>query len=94
VSRFREAMAPGSFLILSHVTSDDIDPQTLERLNAAIYHPMGATLRTRSEVERCFAGFDILEPGIAPADRWRPKGPVRMGRFWLWAGVGIKRDTA
>jgi hypothetical protein len=43
-------------------------------------------------VERFFDGFDILEPGIVPPDRWRPgPGTEAPERFWLWAGVGITK---
>lgn len=88
MSRLREAMVAGSYLIFSHITGD-ADPEKGELLRQAINAEARATLRTREDVERFFAGFEILEPGIVPPDRWRPVGPPEMDRFWLWAGVGI-----
>lgn len=89
VTRIREAMAPGSYLIFSHLTGD-ADTQTFEQTREATDRRWRSIARTREEVERFFSGFEILEPGIVPPDRWRPDGPERMERFWLWAGVGVK----
>jgi hypothetical protein len=90
MSRLRDAMAPGSYLIFSHVTGD-ADPVRAQELRAAINREARATLRTRDEVERFFAGFEILEPGIVPPEQWRPDRPADQDRFWLWTGVGVKR---
>jgi SAM-dependent methyltransferase len=89
MSRLRAVMAPGSYLIFSHITGDD-DPDKGQLLQAAINREARATPRTRDDVDRFFTGFEILEPGIVPPDRWRPEHPAHMDRFWLWAGVGIK----
>jgi hypothetical protein len=89
MSRLRDAMAPGSYLIVSHITGD-ADPDKGEALFAALNRHSRATLRTRDEVERFFTGFDVLEPGIVPPDGWRPDEPTDITRFWLWTGVGVK----
>jgi SAM-dependent methyltransferase len=89
VARVRDAMAPGSYLIFSHLTGD-ADTQTFEQTRAATDRRWNSIARTHEEVTRFFAGFEILEPGIVPPDRWRPAGAERMERFWLWAGVGVK----
>jgi hypothetical protein len=90
MSRLRAAMAPGSYLIFSHITGD-ADPETRRVLNDAVNRQSRAIPRTRGDVERFFAGFEILEPDIVPPDRWRPDDPEHMDRFWLWAGVGVKQ---
>jgi SAM-dependent methyltransferase len=93
-ARFRDAVAPGSYLIFSHITAD-ADPEQGKLFREAINREARATIRTRDDVERFFTGFDILEPGIVPPDRWRPDPdqPSAMDRFWLWAGVGVKRPA-
>jgi SAM-dependent methyltransferase len=93
MARIRDAMAPGSYLIFSHITAD-ADPENGKLFSESINREARATLRTRDDVERFFAGFDILEPGIVPPDRWRPDQPSSLERFWLWAGVGVKRPAS
>ncbi|HEY7487287.1 MAG TPA: SAM-dependent methyltransferase [Streptosporangiaceae bacterium] len=93
VTRLREAMAAGSYLIFSHMTGDADPIKAEEALDVWRQSPgRPPTLRNRDDVERFFDGFDILEPGIVPPDRWRPgPGTEAPERFWLWAGVGIKK---
>jgi hypothetical protein len=89
VARVRQAMVPGSYLIFSHLTGD-ADMQTFEQTRVATEGRWCSIARTREEITRFFSGLKILEPGIVPPDLWRPDGPERMERFWLWAGVGVK----
>jgi len=93
VARLRAAMVPGSYLIFSHLTGD-ADPIKAEEAMDVWRQSPGRppTLRNHAQVEGFFDGFDILEPGVVSPDRWRPE-PDTEGpeRFWLWAGVGIKK---
>lgn len=93
VAVLRDAMPSGSYLLLSHVTGD-ADPEQGERLQAVVDRDAGGVMRTRDQIKQFFAGFEILDPGIVPVDRWRserrPKKPAAMERFWLWSGVGYK----
>ncbi|MBC6457867.1 SAM-dependent methyltransferase [Actinomadura sp. HBU206391] len=89
VARLAKAMVPGSHLILSHLTGDS-DPENAKRFLESVNREARAVVRTREEVQRFFDGFELLDPGVVPVDRWRPDGPDAMKRFWLWAGVGRK----
>jgi SAM-dependent methyltransferase len=73
VAELVEALAPGSYLVISHGTSD-LAPEAAERGTTA-YRRTGIPLRLRSreEVEALIpAGMDIVEPGTVPLHRWRP----------------------
>ncbi|MEV6315680.1 SAM-dependent methyltransferase [Streptomyces sp. NPDC051776] len=73
-----DSLAPGSHLVLSHVTGD-FDPASTERV-VGLYGKGGVTLRPRSRVEVAafFEGLDLIDPGLAPAPLWRPDaGSVR-----------------
>jgi O-methyltransferase involved in polyketide biosynthesis len=93
MSRIRDSIAPGSQVILSHLTGDD-DPQTMEgSINIVKRAPVSVVSlpRTYAQVERLFEKLEVLDPGIVPVHQWRPDGPVSMDRrFWLWAGVARK----
>lgn len=73
VRDIRDRMAPGSYLILSHLWDD---PDGIARAGAAEYARQGASApvvpRTTEQIERFFDGFEQLTPGLVFLDRWRP----------------------
>jgi hypothetical protein len=94
VHAYRDAIAPGSYLAISHATSDnrtDVGEISASYRNTA--NPV--TLRPRSRIERFFDGFELLEPGLVFTPQWRPDHPTDIGdhpeRSGVYAGVGRKR---
>ncbi|MFF8658735.1 SAM-dependent methyltransferase [Streptomyces huasconensis] len=73
VDRLMSALPPGSHLLLSHGTGE-FTPDTA-RQAAELYKARGMTLalRTRAEVERFFEGYEMVDPGVAVVDRWKPE---------------------
>jgi hypothetical protein len=69
VTRLVESLAPGSYLVMSHATSDHLPPQ-LQADIATGRHGQGK-LRTRAEFARFFQGYELVEPGIVSVSRWR-----------------------
>jgi hypothetical protein len=65
------ALPSGSYLALSHLTGD-FDAQAWEGV-AAVYRRSGVTMQVRSrpQIERFFAGLDMIEPGLQVLPRWR-----------------------
>jgi hypothetical protein len=72
VAGFRDRLAPGSFLVISHVA--DL-PDAIERKEraavtqaaAALYESLATqlfTLRTLEQVTALFDGFEVITPGI------------------------------
>ncbi|MEU6356781.1 SAM-dependent methyltransferase [Streptomyces sp. NPDC047072] len=90
VATLREALAPGSYLILSHATGDFAERSGA----AAVYNKASATmnLRTHAEIERFFDGFDLVEPGLAQVPFWRPDTtpPPRSKEIGFYGGVARK----
>ncbi|WP_245878605.1 SAM-dependent methyltransferase [Streptosporangium subroseum] len=96
-SGLQEAIAPGSYMAVSHAVSD-LCPEKTARL-AALYQDRGsitgprrANLRTRAEVERLFGEMKLVEPGVVYVPRWRPDAPVLRSpdSVWVVGGVGRK----
>lgn len=87
IGAFRDVMAPGSLLVVSHSTVEG-HPETGEQAASAW---RGATARLRSrdrkQVEALFEGFELLEPGVVWVPDWRPEGPGG-GTRWMYAAVG------
>jgi hypothetical protein len=71
VARYRDALAPGSHLLLSHVIDT---PET--RAAATTYESATSRLSPRSpeRIEALFDGWDLVEPGIVPVHDWHPDG--------------------
>ena len=68
-----DALPSGSYLVLSHGTSDFSTPEVARRF-LEVYRSRGIPMqaRTRDEVARFFDGLDLVEPGIQTTHRWRP----------------------
>lgn len=92
VAHFRDAMAPGSYLVITHVTADTRPDNAAGA--AEVYkktrHP--ATLRTRSEIEHLFDGTDLIDPGMVFVPEWRPdtETDVTPEEVWALGGIGRK----
>jgi len=70
VARYLAALAPGSYLALSHATMDQLPPRMVEA-GLAMYAQAAERLypRPRAEVERFFDGLELVPPykGARPA---------------------------
>jgi SAM-dependent methyltransferase len=76
VDTLRDALAPGSFVAITHGTYDNAPLEVmrrLERLTAGT--PTPARYRTRAEIQRFLGGLEWVEPGLVPPPLWRPEGP-------------------
>ena len=87
VARLREAMTPGSYLVLSHISGDGTGEahDVISIMRQRMADP--PTLRTHLEVVRFFDGLELLDPGVVPVHLWRPEDHEP---FWMYAGVGRK----
>jgi SAM-dependent methyltransferase len=94
VARFRDAVGPGSHLVLSHGTAD-VRPQEVARLTER-YRGTSTpvTMRPRQQIEEFFAGFELVDPGLVFVQQWRPDwlGEVERRPEWssIYCGVGRK----
>jgi SAM-dependent methyltransferase len=71
-----DAMAPGSYLLISHMASDidihrmsDLAEET-DRLQSNVGYSFA--LRSHDEVARFVAGLDLVPPGVVRVDEWNP----------------------
>ena len=68
----REAMAPGSYVILSH-TADESASNVMGTAKQG-FSMAGAPLtpRTRAAITELLSGFELVEPGLVDVQQWRP----------------------
>ncbi|WP_335618058.1 SAM-dependent methyltransferase [Lentzea guizhouensis] len=72
IAGFRDALPRGSYLVLSHFSSEG-DPEQVEglqRLSKGTPTPL--TLRSRAAIATLLDGFDLVEPGLVYLPQWRP----------------------
>jgi len=67
------ALAPGSYLAISHLTSDFAPgPVTAGIAAYNTLVPTGLTARTHTQVTALFTGLPLVPPGVVPVAEWRP----------------------
>lgn len=92
VDRYKSMMAPGSYLVLSHVTGDRL-PDGAIRQATEVYEQASVpgVARSRRQVDRFFQGLDMVPPGLVDPCSWHYSSPPREpGPVILYAGVGHK----
>lgn len=80
VAMLRSVMAPGSYLVISHVTHDSISREECDG-GVSVYEKASAPVipRRRDEVLRFFDGMHLVSPGVVNVSQWRARGaPVRQ----------------
>jgi hypothetical protein len=100
VARLRDALAPGSFLVLSHAEFspahatgyDALSDET--RVLADMYRRSVGPARSRDDMAAFFGDFEILEPGLTEVWNWRPDSASIVNSsdvLSMVGGVGRKR---
>jgi hypothetical protein len=89
VATLAGALAPGSFLAVSHLTAD-FAPQAVTS-GVAAYNslvPAGITARSHAQVTAMFGRLSLIAPGVVPVTEWRPDhiGPPGEGAD-MYAGL-------
>jgi hypothetical protein len=96
VAEYRDHMAPGSYLAISHGTTGtaEEDPNDVAGSVTSVYRQASAQLHLRSlaGIQRFFGGLDLIEPGVVWINEWRPDPGVRAAGQprSLRGGVGRK----
>jgi hypothetical protein len=90
VAAFRDVVAPGSHVALTHA----LHGQSAENVAFAQDGYKSATsplvIRRRDEIEALFDGLRLVPPGVVPAWQWR-SGPDESPRTGVMiGGVGVK----
>ena len=90
VARYLAALAPGSYLVISHAT-DERSPEKM-RANSEVAESSGAVLipRGKDAIFRMFNGREPIDPGLVLVSYWRPDGGEpgpNADRAWAYGGV-------
>jgi hypothetical protein len=89
VNRLMGAVPPGSFLVISDLSSD-IEPEALAKSASLLNHAMAQriTPRSHAQVSRFFSSLQLVEPGLVPIQEWRPDTEAEAAvPAVMWGGV-------
>jgi hypothetical protein len=94
VARYKQLLAPGSYLLLTHFSNFSEEARGLEQV---LLRTLGrGQLRSREEITRFFDGFDLVPPGIVHLPEWQPDEPVKypldISELLYLGGLARKRD--
>jgi hypothetical protein len=94
VATLRDALPAGSYLAVSHVTSDFRGEAAASAMDVYKNATSLAILRSHDEIISMLPGWNFLEPGLVQCPLWRPDEPppVNLDKLWVYGGVAKKSD--
>lgn len=84
IATFRDHMAPGSFLVLSHGSAGETPEVSDEAAQGWDEAKSMLTLRTPRQIEDLLVGFELVPPGLVTSTEWGTDRPAPTGQ-----GVGL-----
>ncbi|MGW3768959.1 SAM-dependent methyltransferase [Actinomadura verrucosospora] len=95
VGRLARRLPSGSHVVISHGYDGGMDPGDTEH-SRAVYRRSKLPIYSRGpeEVARCFAGLEILDPGVVWVPQWgrpRPAGPAPDPRWCHFIGAVARK---
>jgi hypothetical protein len=100
LARYRDALAPGSYLAVSHITADNQPPRPVQAIRDVYANATeNIHFRAKADVERLFSGWELVPPyeGAEAAVTWigywgadDPAAADSDGSRWSYAGVARK----
>jgi hypothetical protein len=98
VAAFRDALPPGSYLVICQACSDakpELAPATAKVYEGRV--AARSAIRPRAEILRFFDGFSLIDPGLVYLPEWRPDSPSDVPedprKYWGLVGVGQLAST-
>jgi hypothetical protein len=88
-------LAPGSFVAISHLTSDFAPAAVTSGIaayNEAV--PGGITARSHAQVSALLGGLSLVPPGVVPVSEWRPDPGLIRQPADLYAALAATRPSA
>jgi hypothetical protein len=94
IRAFTNRMVPGSYLALSHITSDGTAPGAVATIQEVYEQATApAVFRTEAEIRIFFSDLEMVPPGLTDVTRWTPHTAVFTARppdLRFLAGLGRK----
>jgi S-adenosyl methyltransferase len=95
VRRMMDRLAPGSYLAISHVASDD--PEACRAVTDTVTQLTGGRfgrIRNTAEVRAFFEGLEMVDPGLGRVAGWRAEIPEDLRNLTVFEYGGVGRKPA
>jgi len=79
VAGLRDALAPGSYMVISNATSEGQPPEIIEAQKLSARTSTEIVLRSKADLLEQFRGLTLVEPGLVYLPLWRPDSPAAVG---------------
>lgn len=92
-SRLRDALCPGSYIVISHATNEGRNDDALTEITDTSNQATALlVMRSYDDIARFFHGLDLVKPEVVFLSQWRPSSESypEGGTRWAYAGVGRK----
>jgi hypothetical protein len=95
-ARYTDALAPGSYVALSHITHEGLPPRLVEEGVQVYQQSSGVYPRSRAQIARFFSGLELqppypdAEPAVTHIGLWGADAPELAdsdGSHWWYGGV-------
>jgi hypothetical protein len=86
-----DPLAPGSYLVLSHATTDTQARGVSDVVSTYRRSSSSLTVRSNDQIMAFFDGLRMLEPGLTLVPAWRPTGDLSEGHELVWIAGGVGR---
>jgi hypothetical protein len=93
VARVMDAMPPGSYLAVSHLGSDLLEPEAKQGFDDVVNRTAQQQYigRSHDEIARFFDSLDLVDPGLVRVEQWRPgPGAKAADKSAVWCALGRK----
>jgi hypothetical protein len=91
VAALARPLAPGSFVVISHLTADFAPGPVAAGVEAyTSLVPAALVPRSHAQVSALFAALPLVPPGVVPITEWRPPPGPPLQTLDLYAGVARK----
>jgi hypothetical protein len=91
VAVFRSSVPSGSYLVVSHITSDGSDPAAMRTIRDAYSDATApAVFRAVDDIGKFFDGFELLQPGLADVAELRSGRKPEPAEIRFVGAVGRK----
>jgi SAM-dependent methyltransferase len=81
-AQLADAVVPGSYLAISHLTGEGRPEEDVAKVEESIGRTATPlTVRTRAQIAEMFAGLGLVEPGLVWVPLWHPDSPGDLDGF-------------
>lgn len=92
VAAFRDRMAPGSYLAITHGSTDS-DPDVMKQMSTdAENTPAQVAFRSPTHIASFFGGLQLVDPGVVPVQQWL-EDDLPATRLVITGGIGRNGST-